>query len=485
MKSPAKTSTLILAAVLAAAFVLRIFPLYRESFAGDETFTLGVVSQPWGQALRAVEQDAVTPPFHVLLLKAWRSLVGTRLASLRLFSLLCGLTVVLMTVILGRMIFPDKRVSLLAGALVAFNEWQVLTSFYVRHYSLYAALVLLLLICLERAFREAESVRPWLAFAAVAGVLVYTHYIGWLFILGTLPAVLFAGRAKSLWRWGVSCFVTFLLFLPWLVVEFPMVKARGLRMGMDWVPQAKVSSFLDTMAIFGGKPFWKGGIFLPLLISTILIAAAGVGLFKASRVSTGSRERRGAFLLGGAALLVPILLLLICIPPLSLPYWGNRHLVPAQAPFALLLSFGLFSLARRSRAVAALGIFVLLCLQLIPTLDGVLRFRLDPYNKVAAFLIRENKDARAVFVMPKFGIGWLNYYLDPGNQARDFPAGHKLRSKLPGLFWLIYKPAVEEDVVRLRCLLKAGYSVQDMKSFMKRSSDLNGLRLVLLQKQSR
>lgn len=70
MKSRARTSTLVLAAVLAAAFVLRIFPLYRESFAGDETFTLRVVSLPWGQALQSVENDALAPPLHAVLLKA-------------------------------------------------------------------------------------------------------------------------------------------------------------------------------------------------------------------------------------------------------------------------------------------------------------------------------------------------------------------------------------------------------------------------------
>ena len=484
VKGRTKTAAVILALVLVSAFILRLLPVLRESVGGDELFTWHVVSQSWGAALQTVENDALTPPLHVVLLKAWRSLVGPSLPALRLLSFFCGLAAVALTIVLGRMVFPEPRVSLLAGALVACNELQIFASFYVRHYSLYTALVLLLLILVWQATKKPDSGRLWLGFAATAVVLVYTHHLGWLFILATLPLVLSTRRVKDFWRWVASCAVAFILFLPWVIVEFPVFKARGPDMNITWMPPANGKSFLEILGMFVGKPFWKGSLFLPVAAGLVLITAAMIGLLRPSGAPPRPQEKRAALLLGGAGLCVPIFLLLVGLPPLKLPYWWPRHLIPAQAPLVLLASCGFFRLVRRSRIAAALGVSALLALQLVPTLDEVLRFKFEPYNRAAAYLLQESPPGVGIYNPWARGTEFLNFHLKPKRHARPLPSEPDLEARLPDSVWVVFRPASKEDSDGVNGLLRRGYEVLRTISFEKRKSDTHGLRVVLLKKPS-
>ncbi len=214
LKNCSKGYLLLCGIILIAALFLRIIPVFNESLAADEPFHLDAITQSWSRMLDIVRTDMVTPPFHYSILKAWSLAFGQNLIVLRLFSLACSMAVVILTLIFGRMIFPDERVALLAGSLVAVNDLQVLTSHYLRHYAMYTLLVLMLIIALWRALHEESSVKSWIAFTVICIILVYTHYIGWLFILGTLPTVLFAARTRDFWRWLLSAAVAFVCFLP-------------------------------------------------------------------------------------------------------------------------------------------------------------------------------------------------------------------------------------------------------------------------------
>jgi hypothetical protein len=258
------------------------------------------------------------------------------------------------------------------------------------------------------------------------------------------------------------------------------------------VPPASLKSLLNTAGIFAGKRLWEGSFFLPALVSLVLITGAVVYFFRARDEVPIFRDKKAAFLLAGPALLVPGLLFIICLPPLSLPYWGNRHVLPAHAPFALLLGFGLIRFARRSRAGFALGAVVLVGLQLVPSLFGTFGYRFDPYDKVAAYLVRENADRNRIFVIPEYGTDWLNYYLDPGNPSAPFPAGPSARlpanrnsqGGLPGSFWLVYRPAAEADRALVRYLARGDFSVIRSSQFIRRKSEVRGLAAVFLRKRA-
>lgn len=468
--------------ILIVAFVLRIIPVFNESLAADEPFHLKAISQSWGQILHIVKNDMVTPPFSYLVLKAWSLALGQSLVVLRLFSLTCGMTVVFLTLVFGRMIFQDERVALLAGSLVAVNDLQVLASHYLRHYAMYTLLVLMLLIALWRALQKKRDIKAWIVFTVISIFLVYTHYIGWLFILSTLIIALSHERARYFWPWLRSVAVTFLCFLPWIIIEIPIYRVKGLDVNLGWVKAPSLTNFLEFFSRLNSYLFWKIGFLFSAAVAFTLIFAASIKLFSVPFSPSREQHRKAALLLIGPVLFTPFLLFLISIPPLDFPFWGYRHLIPAQAFFALLISFGIIWFSRNSRVMAALCISFLLILQLIPTLDNVLRYRLEPYNKVYVYLHKQIHSEDAIFTIPGYA-RFINYYVKSPPIARPL---HKEKpvSELPASFWLVYRPANAEDSSWIKHLTDAGYSIQASQNFSKRKSDPRGLKIIFLCRQN-
>lgn len=227
-----------------------------------------------------------------------------------------------------------------------------------------------------------------------------------------------------------------------------------------------------------GHLSWKIGVFFSFTVACILLFAAGAGLFRATPSSSCGLNRRAALLLSGPVLFTPCLLFLISIPPLELPFWGYRHMIPAQAFFALLISFGVFQIWRNSRAWAAIFMSALFVLQLIPTLDNVLHYRLEPYNKVYSYLLKETLPGDKIFVI-QGDTRFLNYYAKSLHFASPFPK-EQLVSELPSSFWLVFRPENVDDSSQVKQLIDAGYSIQKSKDFSKRKEDSRGLQVVFL-----
>jgi 4-amino-4-deoxy-L-arabinose transferase-like glycosyltransferase len=120
------------------------------------------------------------PPAHYFLIWGWTKAFGTGLFSLRLPSALFGAGTILLGYWLGSLAF-DRRVGVLAAALVAFNGFQIYFSQYARVFMMGTFLGLLSTIVLIQVFRERADRRRWEALYVVVSVLaIYTQTFYWL-----------------------------------------------------------------------------------------------------------------------------------------------------------------------------------------------------------------------------------------------------------------------------------------------------------------
>src|SRR5437867_11901296 len=76
-----------LAAILIAAGLLRLYKITAFSLWFDESVSVGLSAYPWPQLFAHVAQDS-HPPLYFVVLKLWRLLVGDSLFALRSLSLL-------------------------------------------------------------------------------------------------------------------------------------------------------------------------------------------------------------------------------------------------------------------------------------------------------------------------------------------------------------------------------------------------------------
>ncbi len=190
---------------------------------GDEQFTLNVVARPWSEIPRALAAD-IHPPLYYFLTKAWVALPwpGSLLTQVRALSVVWAL---LSTVLIGFLWLGNSSRSgkVWFLALWSLSPALVLYSRMARSYSLQLFLSCLLLWLAVRWTKEPMRKRLTGCYTAVAALLLYTHYLPGLAIVGAVN-VLLAARCLRHRRWRVlaplaaSNLLLALLYAPWLPV---------------------------------------------------------------------------------------------------------------------------------------------------------------------------------------------------------------------------------------------------------------------------
>ena len=188
---------------------------------GDEQFTLNVVARPWTEIPRALAAD-IHPPLYYFLTKAWIALPwpGSLLTQVRALSVVWALlSTVLFCFLWVKDISRFGRVWFLA--LWSLSPALVLYSRMARSYSLQMFLSCLLLWLAVRWIREPMRKRLLASYTAVATLLLYTHYLPGLAIVGAVNLFLLA-RCLRHQKWHVlvplaaSNLLLAALYAPWL-----------------------------------------------------------------------------------------------------------------------------------------------------------------------------------------------------------------------------------------------------------------------------
>lgn len=478
----AKTTAAAFAAILAVAAGLRVYFLVHESMSPDEMYQRLIITRPYLEQIPALRGDIVHPPLSYWLARSVSSVAGFEIFGLRLPPTVFGLLTVALTVLLGIRLFRDRRIALAAGFLVAVSDLQNVLSHFARSYAMQAAGVLVYLIVLERILRVGGRTRLWWVLGGLSVALAYTHYLSWLFIMAVFPAILMRSKRRIVRLWiGVSTAAA-ALSLPWILYVLPTLRRTGgLGAVLAWVPTPPFTALPGLFARFSGPAAFP--IAAPLCLAVALAVLAG-GAWASRRAAPDSTARGDSPLAGpllwGVAVLPPILLFLLAVGPFHFPVWGFRHLVPSQAPWALLLACSASRLAPSKRAVFPAALLVLAGLQLVPTVDAVRHYWFDPYRPAARAMTAEGgpTEALPLYAFETRERQIMSYYLADEKNVILLPEGDEA---LPARFWLLYHPNHAYNVTRLRRLRAAGYSIERRLGFIKRPADPRGLRLILLR----
>jgi 4-amino-4-deoxy-L-arabinose transferase-like glycosyltransferase len=196
---------LLLAIILAGGF-LRIYHLGTASLWMDEIGQVVVASQGWWELFQRVRMH-VSPPLDYLVTKI-ALLFGNSDGSVRLPAAIFGIASLPLMFLFARK-FVSEKAALLATALLALSPMAISYSQEARMYSLYLFLSLVSFLltweCLEK-----KSLKIFAAWGFVNGLLLLTHYFGFL-VAGAETCLL----GIALWRTGGRRQGLFLLFLGW------------------------------------------------------------------------------------------------------------------------------------------------------------------------------------------------------------------------------------------------------------------------------
>lgn len=196
----------------------------RYSFDGDEAFSVTLASRSFAQTIIGSLADTPHPPLHNILLHIWMSLFGTSEPAARSLSVAFSCGFLFLTYRIARR-YLDPWLSFGVTLIAALSPLFVYFGQQARPYALVAFLSAANLAAFLRALdspQEKWPVRVW----ALSGVaLVYSHYLGVLFIGCQLVWAMFAlktGRRRLLVH-GLAAMVS---IVPWLLAAMGPAMAR-------------------------------------------------------------------------------------------------------------------------------------------------------------------------------------------------------------------------------------------------------------------
>lgn len=447
MSSRPRLAPLALLVLVVLAALPRVWVLHSDSLDADEVFSRRVALLPVGEAIERIRHDAVHPPVYYAVLGATIRVVGDGQDAIRLPSLIAGLVLVALSCVVAGRVLQSTPAGILGGVLVAASTPQVYYSAHARNYALYALLVLLLFWALVRALEEPSDRSRWVVFGATCVAATWTHYVAWLYVGVTLPMVLTTRSRPTFVAWLASVVATGGLFLFWTALVVPYLVAKGgLGPNLGWVETPHLYSLLSIFATFNGLPPVSRGTSLTLLVGLLVLASSGHLLWK-NRRTPSPRSWWLALLLLGATV-PPLLLFVLAEPPLSLPFWGYRHLHPSQACWAVAAAVGAahcFGKSGVPRAALVAGLLALV----VTTSALRLRYPLhQPFADLAAQISKGELVSLPVFATGT-NIEWpVDFYLDKGRDV-ELLTKDLDPAVLPLRFLLLHRRAVpvEREIV--------------------------------------
>ena len=317
--------------VLAIAAETRFLGLADRSLWFDEAYSVSVTHGSFLQLVWSVRLFDTHPPLYYALLKGWTLLFGSGEIAVRSLSAVFGVLMVPLLYGFARRM-ADREVALAAAALLAGSAFAARAAQEARMYPLLGLLALGSWASLHfalKADRKADRseewdkgkpieawsgakvneewdkgkpieawseakvrqprARSWIAYVATTGLMLYTHYFGFL-VLGSQVLYL-APRLRRDRQTVIAAMLALagvlLLFLPWAPAFVNQaVSGRG---WPTFRPSAGPAALVEMLGLFsfGGELFGAAGYFhvahlspwMALLLTLPFLALVGAGIY--------------------------------------------------------------------------------------------------------------------------------------------------------------------------------------------------------------
>jgi len=299
----------------------------------DEDWTIKI-SQGYGTAWDFSSSNYYPPLFFFSLVPLIGSfgVLGSRIA----FALLATLSILLFYS-LARQYFNEKK-ALVATTLFSFNPLFVFYSVQLRHY-LPLMFLFLVLFCLFERLMEKFSRRDSLLFSAAGTVMVYLHYLSWVYIAAFFMfAVVFLRKKKEFKKYVAMFLIPVILFLPIVPLMLSQVSQYSESKYFSGGVSFDALNYPYTFYKFAaGVNISSATEFLPLLVPfvAIVLFIALLGFYCFSREKS-ARGQLAVFVFGCSLVFFFIGSLKSSI------LFGYRYLFPLMPLFSLFLAGGIF-----------------------------------------------------------------------------------------------------------------------------------------------
>jgi mannosyltransferase len=351
--------TVMLAGTIVVATLLRLLFLGRESFNIDEVLSIAYARNDWATFFKIIATTEANMAFYRLLVRIWLQF-GDNEQFIRILSVLPAVATIPVIYWLGAHLF-DRKVGLIAAALISVNAFHIRYAQMARSYSLLVLMVTLSSVFFARGMQR-SSLKTWIGYVVTTVIGIYSHFFAVLVLASHLASLASLRPRDVPWRAvAVSSVIIGVLSLPLGV--FMLAQTWQIA----WIPHPSLYTILDPFFSLVGEG--RKRLLLAYLVPCVIASWMATKAWRSSRTS---REAwRYSFLF--AWFFGPMVIALGISLRQAIFY--DRYLIVCLPPLALLAAVGLSRLRNAWALTGALIVIIGLAMQ------PVLSFYAEPQNE--------------------------------------------------------------------------------------------------------
>lgn len=342
---------IILILILFLSFFLRVYKLDSKPVWYDEAVSISNAEKPLSSYLFSPRINY--KPVYFFLLNIWISVFGENAFNLRFFSLIWGVSSILLIYELAKAMF-NNEVGWISAFLLGISVFHIFNCQQIRHFSLLVFLALASVICFLKFIRKNKI--PYLIMLTIANILVInTHPYGFCVIIFEVFFAIFFLRGNLLRHWFfsqliLSLFVAWYLFLP---------NKAYLKETIWWIQKPNLNSLIETFNTFswGGPRYGLDDFRIPepwLALAYILSFSYLVLFLCGLQIKRKEDSRNILLLLLWIVMTVGMSFLLSIMNDSSV--YSIKHLIIALPAFYIIIARGLSKFGKHLKIVIVTGL---------------------------------------------------------------------------------------------------------------------------------
>lgn len=361
--------------VVFIGFLIRFLSIFRREIWYDEAYTSLLVDQSWPDMLETMRFD-VHPPLYYALLKIWVEIFSNTEFTIRLFSLISGVLLIIVAYYVTKRIFIKSSYALVVAYIFAISPFFVEYSVEARTY-MFLSLIFMLIVYYAYDAAGKLPLRfsyDWLILSVLVTMSFFLHYVS---VFGILVLTMYfsykwyislkdkkANKNELLMDMISFAFVPTVSFILWFPV-FAFQLSRNTNLG--WIPTADLSMLSNTVyaVLFGANIHQLGvtsvneiQILESATIGTIILLT--IFAFLVRSYSNRKLPYGISFILTFSML--PIILVILASDLISRHFYLDRYIIGYLSVLVILIGFVIVRILEIKKTFILLSMYTLLVL---------------------------------------------------------------------------------------------------------------------------
>lgn len=268
MKIAVRPGGVVLVVLVLLAAGLRLFKIEQRVVWYDEANSLLWADAGVKGAIEAAQSD-VHPPLYYLLLYFWTRVSQAEVWA-RLFSVVMGVTAVVVVFFLGRLLAGEVA-GFFSALFLAFCPMHIWYSQEIRMYTLQTVLVSLSYLFMILSLQENRGTY-WTLYCIATALSLYTQYTSLLSLLAqNLFMIIFLKRYRPvLKQWALSQLSIAVLFLPCAVMFLHTLRTTTSAGGF-WLGSLSMKAPAGFLALLSGFVSQRGSLPFSAAVSLVML----------------------------------------------------------------------------------------------------------------------------------------------------------------------------------------------------------------------